>query len=144
MWATSSPQHQFLRQAIHKLHGPRYHHHHPWLRSCLIINRKKGIVGQYSVIRVKSLKLGQSTTLCQSRDTFIEAIQGLNQTFSIFNVIFALLIFMFFPKENIRRYNLQFVVMNLGATPSSVAEEMKKLQSRSCGDAELKYHLSKR
>jgi hypothetical protein len=24
MWATSSPQHQLLRQATHKLHGPRY------------------------------------------------------------------------------------------------------------------------
>jgi hypothetical protein len=29
MWATSSPQHQLLQQATHKLHGPCYYHHHP-------------------------------------------------------------------------------------------------------------------
>jgi hypothetical protein len=38
MWATNSPQHQLLLQATHKLHGPRYHHHHPWLQSCLTIS----------------------------------------------------------------------------------------------------------
>jgi hypothetical protein len=83
MWATSSPQHQLLQQAIHKLHGPHYHHH-PCLQSGLTINRQKGITRHNSVIRVKSLKLGQSTTLCQSRDTFTEAILGLDQ--NIFHV----------------------------------------------------------
>jgi hypothetical protein len=97
MWATRSPHHHFLRQAIHKMHGPHYHHH-PWLQSCLTINRQKGIARHSSVICVKNLKLEQSTTLCQSQDTFTKAIQGLNQIFSMFNVIFALLIFMFFLK----------------------------------------------
>jgi hypothetical protein len=113
LWATSSPQHLLLQQAIHKMHGPHYHHH-PWLQSCLTINQQKGIARHNSVICVKSLKLGQSTTLCQSRDTFTKAIQWLDQIFSMFDVIFALLIFMFFPKDNMRRYNLQFVVQNLG------------------------------
>jgi hypothetical protein len=78
MWATSSPQHQLLRQVTLKLHGPRYHHH-LWHQPCLIISIKKGTVKHNnSVIHVKSPKLAQLTALCPSRGTFTEAIQGLD------------------------------------------------------------------
>jgi hypothetical protein len=68
-----------------------------------------------NVMHTKSLKLRHSTTLYQSQDTFTEAIQGLDQKKSyILNVIFVSLAFMFLPEDNIRRYNLRSVVINLG------------------------------
>jgi hypothetical protein len=113
MWATSSPQHQLLHQATRKLHGPRYHHH--YLQPCLTISSQKGTVKHNnSVIHVKSPKLAQSTVLCPSRDTFTEAIQGLNQKIFILNVLFTFLSLYSSPEDNKRRFNLRPVVMNLG------------------------------
>ena len=55
MWATSSPQHQLLRQAT--------------------ISSQKGTVKRNNnVIYLKSPKLEQPTALCPSRDTITEAI----------------------------------------------------------------------
>jgi hypothetical protein len=115
MWVTNNPQHQLFRQATHKLHGPRYHHHHSWLPPRLTTKSQKG-TARYNnnVMHAKSLKLGQSTTLYQSRDTFTKAIQGLDQKKFINNLIFVSLAFMFLPKDNMRRYNLQSIVKNLG------------------------------
>jgi hypothetical protein len=63
---------------------------------------------------MKSLKLAQSTALCLSRDTFSEATQGFNQKIFILNAIFTFLPLYFPPENNIRRFNLRPVVMNLG------------------------------
>jgi hypothetical protein len=114
MWATSNPQHQLLRQVTLELHGLRYHHHHLWHQPCLTISRQKGIVKRNnSVIHVKSPKLAQQTTLCLGQDTFSEAIQGLNQKIFILNVLFIILSSYFFSKDNIRRFNLCPIIMNL-------------------------------
>jgi hypothetical protein len=80
MWATNNPHHQLLQQTTHKLRGPHYHHHHSWLQLRLTINSQKGTAKYNNIVmHTKNLKLGQSTTLYQIRDTFTEAIHGLNQ-----------------------------------------------------------------
>jgi hypothetical protein len=139
MWATNNPHHQLLWHATHKLHGPCYHHHHSWLQPCLTTNSQKG-TAKYNknVMHVKSLKLRQSTTLYQSRDTFTEAIHGLNQKISyILNVIIVSLAFMFSPQRQYKKVQPSACCNKSWVTPSSVTEKVANLQSRPYGDAEL-------
>jgi hypothetical protein len=85
------------------------------LQLCLTINSEKGTAKfNNNVMNTKSPKLGQSTTLYQNQDTFTEAAEGLNQKKFIHtqcNFYFSW--FYVYPKDNMRRYNLRPVVINL-------------------------------
>jgi hypothetical protein len=60
------------------------------------------------------------------------------------NVIFISLSFMSLPQRQFEKVQPSACCNKSGVTPSSVIEKVRKLQSRSYGDAELKCHLSKR
>jgi hypothetical protein len=79
-------------------------------------------------MHAKSLKLGQSTTLYQSQDTFTEAKKGLNQKNSyILNVIFVSLAFMFLPQRQYKKVQPSARCNKSEVTPSSVIEKVTKL-----------------
>jgi hypothetical protein len=61
----------------------------------------------------RSPKLAQLITLCPNRDIFTKATQGLDQKVSKFNVFLLFCLYISLPKDNIRRFNLRSVVINL-------------------------------
>jgi hypothetical protein len=85
----------------------------PMAPTLIHISSQKGIAKRSNnTTHEKSPKLTQST-LCPNRDIFTKAIQGLDQKVFKFNVFFTFMSLYFPSEDNIRRFNLRSVVINL-------------------------------
>jgi hypothetical protein len=120
--------------------GPTWHERRPKINSPRDIAKFCN-----NAIQGKRPKPGRLTALYQNQDIFTEATEGLNQkTFIHTQCNFISFDFMFLLQKQFKKVQPSACCNKFGVTPSSVTEKVKKLQSRSYGDVELKYHLSKR
>jgi hypothetical protein len=144
MYATNnhfnSLQLQLPQQVPLQLGGPYINHPHQ-SQLCLTINSLKGNIRIInSMMRGKNLKLQQSTALFRNPNISTKAPEGLHQASEAYLLYLFLYIL---PQKHFKKVHPSTLCNKSDVTPSSVTKVLKKLQSRSYRDAELKIPPSK-